>query len=371
MKKLSKYYEDLVLNPEANGFCMLKPGFAQYADEFEKLLAANGWKVINKCVKKFTRDEIENFYSCHKDKPFYNRLCDYMITDDCCCYSCYKNCKDPYKDMAEFKDKIRDQWGEDDMKNAMHSSDSKTNMKSETKLAFNKINESEEINEKLKIVKKEKTKHTLFPETKEELVKMIKEEIKKNGNSCSLNHIDVSKIKEMTYLFSRDYYEGYYLADFNGDISEWNVSNVIDMEGMFECSNFNGDLYYWDFSNLQCMTRMFFEADFTGDISEWNVSNVEDMSGMFRSNIKFNENINNWDVSNVENMESMFEDSIFNQPLNKWNVSKVTNMSYMFCNNKSFKQDISMWKINRICITNCMFSSAKLEEKYKPKFLQK
>ena len=64
-----------------------------------------------------------------------------MITDNCKCYTCYKNCKDPYKDMADFKDKIRDQWGEDNMKNAMHSSDSKKNMKEEIKLAFNHINE--------------------------------------------------------------------------------------------------------------------------------------------------------------------------------------------------------------------------------------
>ena len=62
MKTLTKYYEDLVLNPEPNCFCMLKPGFAEYKDEFEKLLNLQGWKIIAQCIKKFTRDEIEDFY---------------------------------------------------------------------------------------------------------------------------------------------------------------------------------------------------------------------------------------------------------------------------------------------------------------------
>ena len=45
------------------------------------------------------------------------------------------------------------------------------------------------ILEKLKVTQ---ITYTLFPETKDELQQMIKDEISKNGNNCSLNHIDVS-----------------------------------------------------------------------------------------------------------------------------------------------------------------------------------
>lgn len=141
MKKLSTYYEDLVLDPKANCFCMLKPGFVKYKDEFEKLLRAHGWKICKTCTKLFTRPEIEEFYICHKDKGFYNKLCDYMITEACQCYAVYKHIKNPVKDMESFKEKIRQEWGEDEMRNGMHSSDSDDNVKREIELAFNCVNE--------------------------------------------------------------------------------------------------------------------------------------------------------------------------------------------------------------------------------------
>ena len=141
MKTLSTYFEDMVLSPEPNAFCMLKPGFNQYKDEFERLLKLNGWKIIKHCTKQFTRPEIEDFYIMHKDQGFYHKLCDYMITEACECYSCYKRCKDPYKEMGDFKKKIRDEWGEDEMRNVMHSSDNKENMLKESNIAFNTVNE--------------------------------------------------------------------------------------------------------------------------------------------------------------------------------------------------------------------------------------
>ena len=86
------------------------------------------------------------------------------------------------------------------------------------------------ILEKLKVSSKRNT-HTLFPETLEELYGMITDEIYKNGYECSLNHIDVSKITNMSQLFLD--------SKFNGDISEWDVSNVENMGFMFYNSKFN------------------------------------------------------------------------------------------------------------------------------------
>ena len=93
---------------------------------------------------------------------------------------------------------------------------------------------------KLKVTK---PVYTLFPKTKDELKHMIEDEISKNGNKCSLNHIDVSEITDMSSLF--------FHSSFNGDISYWDVSNVKSMERMFEKSKFNGDISDWDVSTVK------------------------------------------------------------------------------------------------------------------------
>jgi surface protein len=96
-------------------------------------------------------------------------------------------------------------------------------------------------------------------------------------------------------------------------------------------------------------------TNFNSDINNWNVSNVINMSSMFKNASKFNQNINNWNVSNVTNMESMFENAImFNKNISasilsinilinintrSWNVSNVTNMSSMFKNASNFNNN--------------------------------
>jgi surface protein len=143
------------------------------------------------------------------------------------------------------------------------------------------------INERLVLSKNNNktTKYTLFPESKEELEKMIRDEIEKKGNECSLNHIDTSKITDMRYLFEFDGIPNS-LNHFNGDISEWDVSNVTDMSCMFHNSDFNGehsDLSNWDVSNVTNMIDMFAHSSFNGDISKWDVSKVTDMNDIFKN----------------------------------------------------------------------------------------
>ena len=75
------------------------------------------------------------------------------------------------------------------------------------------------------LIKKINNKYNYFPKTKDELKRIIKERIKEEGNEVDLNDIDVSQIKDMSYLFDE--------TNFNGDISNWNVSNVTNMCGMF------------------------------------------------------------------------------------------------------------------------------------------
>ena len=51
---------------------------------------------------------------------------------------------------------------------------------------------------------------------------------------------------------------------------------------------------------------MFHNSKFNGDISQWNVINVLNMNGMFFIS-QLNSDISNWNVYNVENITDMFE----------------------------------------------------------------
>ena len=131
------------------------------------------------------------------------------------------------------------------------------------------------LEEKLIIKKNKSSNYKYFPKTKEELKAIIKRRIKEEGNEVDLNNIDVSKITDMSGLFAG--------TNFNGDISEWDVSNVTNMKCMFYGAN-----------------------KFNQDISNWDVSNVENMSWMFGNCKYFNQDISSWDVTNVTDMQDMF-----------------------------------------------------------------
>lgn len=184
------------------------------------------------------------------------------------------------------------------------------------------------------------------PKNRTELEQLIWSAIYDNAN-CDLNFIDVSRITDMSHLFG---------GHFNGDISKWDVSNVTNMEGMFENSEFKGNISKWNVSNVTNMSCMFKNSSFNGDISKWNVSNVTDMGCMFEDS-QFNGDIGKWNVSNVTNMERMFRKSEFNGNVGHWDVSKVKNMGYMF-NHSKFNGNISQWNVSNVTNMNCMFDGS-------------
>jgi surface protein len=122
----------------------------------------------------------------------------------------------------------------------------------------------------------------------------------------------------------------FWASQCNGDLSQWDVSNVTDMSGMFFSSSFNGDLSQWDVSSVTDMKRMFHESRFNGDISQWDVSSVTDMKRMFHES-QFNGDLSQWDVSSVLNMDSMFLDSeIKKETVQTWNNFKTHDINKMF-----------------------------------------
>jgi surface protein len=118
--------------------------------------------------------------------------------------------------------------------------------------------------------KKNKKKENIFkyfPETKNELRHIIaKKNI--NSNNIDLNDVDVSKISDLSFLFDQS-------PDANPDVSNWDVSHVTNMRGLFSgCHNFEGKgLENWDVSNVTDMSGMFDGCEELKKIPSWYKTN--------------------------------------------------------------------------------------------------
>ena len=192
---------------------------------------------------------------------------------------------------------------------------------------------------------------------KDELIEKIWEEYEKQNSKethkLNLTMLDVSKVEDMSNLFLICH--GYDLESI--DVSNWNVSNVKSIEGMFDGCNLleNIDVSKWNTKNIKYMDFLFSGCSSlkSVNISEWDVSNVEDMRYMFQncSSLK-SIDVSKWDVSNVKNMQYMFQNcsSLKSIDVSKWDVSNVKDMCDMFygCNFDYIKKEnklIDIWRI--------------------------
>ena len=154
---------------------------------------------------------------------------------------------------------------------------------------------------------------------------------------------DLSDVTNMNFMFDN--------TTFNDDIDEWDVSNVQLMGSVFRDNpNFNQDLCSWDTSSVTSMSSMFLGATaFNGDISCWNTANVTSMANMFHTASAFNQDIGGWDLGMVTTTATMFfRAAAFDQDIGAWDVSMVTSMQGMFQEAVSFNQDLSLWDTGNV-----------------------
>lgn len=147
---------------------------------------------------------------------------------------------------------------------------------------------------------------------------IVLEEVYRLGLDADLNHIDVSEVTIFKGLFSPLNYYRYVgarrqlkktFSKFNGDVSQWDVSNAKDMQEMFRgCKKFNCDLSKWDVSNVEDMRGMFDGcANFEGiGLDTWNKKSLlkNGADGMFDGCTKMQreknaEDATTWEVGDI------------------------------------------------------------------------
>ena len=168
-------------------------------------------------------------------------------------------------------------------------------------------------------------------------------------------------LREAVFLWVNNRDEAFSLYE---DINTWNVSQVTDMNNLFNNRrDFNDDISNWDVSNVENMENMFFNASsFDQNIGRWDVSKVTNMDSMFKGATSFNQNINTKIASRTNYIYG-------NEPVSiesyiAWDVSKVTNMNSMFERAISFNQDMTGFNVNNDVTMIKMFSESPLQNEY-------
>ncbi len=131
-------YAKAIANITDRAFIVIKPEFLRYSQEIVDMFKDEGFVVIGMKLKKLTLDEAKKLYRIHKDQSFYDDLCQYMASG-LSLGVLLKNDKqyyDLFKVIDTLKEKVRKKYGVDEMRNAIHGSDSKENMEKESKIYF-------------------------------------------------------------------------------------------------------------------------------------------------------------------------------------------------------------------------------------------
>ena len=109
-----------------------------------------------------------------------------------------------------------------------------------------------------------------------------------------------------------------------------------------------------EITNKDSAAGLFLRTEIKG-MENWDVSNWISMNGLFDSDKPIKSDLSYWDVSSVEDFRLAMQLETTNPNINNWDVSKATNMSGFFSASSENKyiegMDLSEWDVSKV--TNC------------------
>ena len=121
-------------------FVIVKPGFLKLSQTILERFAEDGWKLEMSKTKQLLLSEAKKLYAIHKKEDWYKPLCEYMSSEPTTAFI-LKNDAVPmspkvFELTGAIKDEIREEYGESEMRNVIHSSDSIEHMATEKAIYF-------------------------------------------------------------------------------------------------------------------------------------------------------------------------------------------------------------------------------------------
>ena len=145
MKTLTTYLASNIGDPMRKNYVLavIKPGFEQLLGTVSNMFINNGYEIVKTRSKRLTLSEAKQLYIVHKNESFYKDLCNYMSSGVTTAFILKKKSDNIFDEFAKLKDKIRDEYGESDMRNVIHSSDSYKNFTHESQVYFYNVNQED------------------------------------------------------------------------------------------------------------------------------------------------------------------------------------------------------------------------------------
>lgn len=145
MKDIKTYLSSNISDPmrKDHVLVVVKPGFSHLVAEFCRRFKDNGYTIVKTKVKRLTESEAKSLYKIHKKKDFYDPLWKYMSSDITTAFILKKKSDNIFKEFEKLKDEIREEFGESDMRNVLHSSDSYKNFTHEAGIYFYNVNQQD------------------------------------------------------------------------------------------------------------------------------------------------------------------------------------------------------------------------------------
>ena len=145
MKDLKKYLGSNMNDPlrKNHVLVVIKPGFESLLGKLLSIFKENNYTLVKSKTTRLSLDQAKRLYITHKKEDFYSNLCNYMCSGPTTAMILKKKSENIFDEFAKLKDKIREEYGESDMRNVIHSSDSYKAFTHESQIYFYNVNQED------------------------------------------------------------------------------------------------------------------------------------------------------------------------------------------------------------------------------------